>query len=539
MKKTRLINDEQGTADFPEALKPGTKLDDGKFNIVRFLGQGGFGITYLARDLRLQRDVVIKECFPESICMRHGENLFARSAKHEASFRKTVRMFIQEAQRVASLTHPNIVNVHYIFEENETAYMVLDLIKGPDLFEVIDDPVRQLRPPQVLAILTKILDALDLIHFNNLLHRDIAPDNILLDKFDNPTLIDFGAAGEFAIESTKQQSTLMMVKDGYSPFEFYVSGAKHQPSSDLYALGATIYHLLTNEAPTNSQERQSDVLSGKPDPCVPLVGRVANYSNSFLAAVDQAMAVSTTDRFQSAREWLDQLGKDDSMPANVPKPDPKRLRASLGNLVSETNKHVMDAPPQPSPVRKSEATAHVKVDKGPAWRDEFNRESSDVLDSPQQYETQDYEDAYTPDNASSDPKSKAWPVAKGLFRRMGRSKKHDDDFDDDFIDAPLIYRPARRKRKSSFNEVGLQYIGGFIGFAVLATFIAVNQDQMRDEGSLSALFSFQGFCRNETFMNIFPDIDCTTAQSREATTIDLNDRDRILDPDWVDPLVPQ
>ena len=179
-----------------EALPDGTLLLGDQFTIHRALSNGGFGITYLAKDNFLDRDVVIKECYPEVFCMREGRNVLVRSDQHKEKYRTIVKMFMREARSIAKMRHPNIVGVHRIFEDNQTAYMVLDLIHGRDLLSIINDENDPLPPAQIKEILIKVLDAVDLVHQNDLLHRDISPDNILLDKWGSPFLIDFGAARE-------------------------------------------------------------------------------------------------------------------------------------------------------------------------------------------------------------------------------------------------------------------------------------------------------------------------------------------------------
>jgi serine/threonine protein kinase len=361
-----------------EALPDGTDLLGDQFKIERPLSNGGFGITYLARDNFLGRDVVIKECYPEVFCRRDGKSVLVRSKQHAEKYRAIVEMFMREARSIAKMRHPNIVGVHRIFEDNETAYMVLDLIHGRDLLSVIKEERHRLTSDQVKEILIKILDAVDLVHQNDLLHRDISPDNILLDKWGSPVLIDFGAAREEASRETRAVSSVLVVKDGYSPQEFYFAGGKQSPSSDLYALGATFYHLISGEAPPNSQTRMAEFAGNNPDPCEPLAGRFPEYDDVFLEAIDKAMQILPKARIQSAREWMHLINSKEERV----KPLKPRAKADLGKvltrLVSETNEYVLnsepraakDLPPLPLPVKK--------VSSKPEWADEFNRETSEA-----------------------------------------------------------------------------------------------------------------------------------------------------------------
>lgn len=379
MEETRIIDFAEAYEVQVEALPMGADLLGGKFKVERQIGSGGFGITYLAQDIYLERNVVIKECFPEAFSFRFGNMVKVNSPRHEAQYRKTVEMFMREARSIAKMRHPNIVSVHQVFEENETAYMVLDLIEGRDLLDIISDDHDLLKPDQVSAMLVKLLDAVELVHRHDLLHRDISPDNILLDKWGSPSLIDFGAAREEASTKTNEASTMLVVKDGYSPHEFYVSGGKQGPSSDLYALGATMYHLISGEAPPNSQTRVSELTSTGTDPYEPLAGRFPQYEKAFLAAIDTAMSVPPKDRHQSAKDWLSLIEQEGKQVKIVDIPESKSLSKTLSELVSETNKHVMTAPREPVKEQAPKpAAANKTTTFRPEWVEEFNRETSEV-----------------------------------------------------------------------------------------------------------------------------------------------------------------
>ena len=288
---------------FVDELKPGTKLMHGQYTIENFLNAGGFGITYLARD-SLDRKIVIKECFPGAFCRRSRYVVQARSRAHQNELKSIVRLFVQEARSLAKLDHPNIVGVHQVFEDNDTAYMALDFVEGRDLLDTIEDPNHGLTPAQIKLILKEVLGAVGFIHDQGILHRDISPDNILINKEFHPVLIDFGAAREEATKQSRVLSALRVVKDGYSPQEFYIAGSEQSPSSDLYALSASFYHLINGDVPPNSQARLAAIASGEPDPYVPLGGRFPDYEPAFLSAMDKALAVLPKDRVQSANDWL-------------------------------------------------------------------------------------------------------------------------------------------------------------------------------------------------------------------------------------------
>ncbi len=295
--------DEIAFESFADELKAGTKLLFGQFEILSFLNAGGFGITYVAQD-SLQRRVVVKECFPSAFCRRSDTLVTARSRQRQEEFRSIVALFLQEALNLSKLNHPNIVKVHQVFQDNETAYMAMDLIEGPDLLDTVDGTAPRLKPDEIVRALTKMLDALGYVHAQGFLHRDISPDNILMDRATGePVLIDFGAARKDVTRKSRALSGLRVVKDGYSPQEFYISGSKQAPCSDLYALAATFCHLIAGEAPKTSQERLSAIANREPDPQLPLLGRVKGYPKSFLAAIDKAMSIFPKDRLQSAADW--------------------------------------------------------------------------------------------------------------------------------------------------------------------------------------------------------------------------------------------
>ncbi len=287
-----------------DELAPGTQLSNGTYNIVRHLKTGGFGITYLAHDT-LGRKVVIKECFPGGMCARSSQTVRARSRIHAPSVSNLVEKFVVEAHSLAKVSHPNIVNVHQVFKENETAYMALDYVEGHDLVEAMGDASLALTAAGVRSTLLKLLDAVGSVHEKGLLHRDISPDNILIDSKRNPILIDFGAAREQQRSAEAAASTVHVVKDGYSPQELYLPGGGDQgPWSDLYSLAASFYHVISGVAPSNSQARLAAMASNVADPCPPLAGRIDGYDAAFLAAIDKAMSVLPKDRMQSARQWI-------------------------------------------------------------------------------------------------------------------------------------------------------------------------------------------------------------------------------------------
>jgi serine/threonine protein kinase len=342
----------QPEIEFPDELRPGTVLLHGQYVIESNLVRGGFGITYLARD-SLDRIVVIKECFPGTICSRIDGTVRARSRQFEKQFASVLRHFIREARRMSKLNHPRIVGVHQVFEENGTAYMALDHVEGSDLLTVLETDPARLHPEAVMGMLRQVLDAVSYIHKEGILHRDISPDNILLDDHDQLTLIDFGAAREDATRENRALSALLTVKDGYSPQEFYLSDEPQRLSSDLYSLGATFHHLITGEAPPQSQQRLAAVATRGDDPYLPLVLRISGYDEAFLAAIDRALEVFPDDRFQSAEDWIaaiqDSLTRQRA--AESARTDDSMLRAISEMIANGEISEDTAATPEPLPPR--------------------------------------------------------------------------------------------------------------------------------------------------------------------------------------------
>ena len=182
-----------GDTDCVEELLPGTSLLLGQYRISRFLNSGGFGITYVAKD-GLDRDVVLKECFVEAFCSRNRSVVQARSDNNRAHLHRALASFAEEARILASLSHPNIVRIHQLFEENNTAYMSLDFVAGHDLIEIVDEKKMALGADQIVGMAAKLISAVGHVHDRQLLHCDISPDNICVTPTGEPVLIDFGAA---------------------------------------------------------------------------------------------------------------------------------------------------------------------------------------------------------------------------------------------------------------------------------------------------------------------------------------------------------
>ncbi|WP_298835768.1 serine/threonine-protein kinase [uncultured Roseobacter sp.] len=327
-----------------DELPVGATLLNGQYEITQQLRRGGFGITYVARN-SLDRAFVIKECFPTDMCRRVAGIVEPVDTRFDRALNAVRRQFVLEARRMAKLEHPNIVGVHQVFEENNTAYMALDLVAGDDLIDLAETHPERLTPAFVSSILEQMLRALTYTHSHAVLHRDISPDNILVDDQGHVTLIDFGAASEPAGISENGKSRMIAVKDGYSPHEFYTPGAEHDFSSDLYALGATLFRIISGETAPDCQTRLRAVAMGHSDPLVPLAGNAPAFDARLLETIDRAMQITQADRFRSADAWRAALeGTGSSTPARTtPVPTDPMLETRISELVTQINTEIEPA----------------------------------------------------------------------------------------------------------------------------------------------------------------------------------------------------
>lgn len=331
----------------PHRLTIGASLLRGQYVIRDYLADGGFAQAYMAED-SLGRLVVIKECYPSEICMREGGHVRALRPEQEMIYRALVAQFVKEARRLARLAHPNIVQVHQVFEENGTAYMALDHIAGDDLQTVLEQAPERLNQDLVEGILRAALNALDYIHGQGHLHRDISPDNLMIGPDGTLTVIDFGSARDLSAAQFSRPE-MLAVKDGYSPAEFYDRSGDHTPASDLYALAATAYHLISRNRPVAADKRAAARAQGQDDPFVALCRGTWGYERKILGSVDRALSFCAAERPQTARQWLEMLdGQRDPFAEPeeqeaLPELDPE-LEARVAELVRTVQKAGIEAP---------------------------------------------------------------------------------------------------------------------------------------------------------------------------------------------------
>lgn len=283
------------------AIQPGVQLL--WYEVREIIGQGGFGITYLAYDKNLAHEVAIKEYMPIELATRHTDgSVVALSPEHEERYRWGLGRFLAEARTIGHFKHPNIVRVRNVFETNNTAYMVMDYELGESLQEILSRR-KILDEADLGTVIFPIIDGMKLVHAHGFIHRDIKPGNIFIRVDGDPVLLDFGSARQ-AMETSRGSMTSLFSK-GYAPIEQYNSNDEQGPWTDIYALGATMYRAIAGVPPADAIDRSSAISIAGRDTYVPAVevgeGR---YSRSLLEGIDYAMRFRRHERPQTISELL-------------------------------------------------------------------------------------------------------------------------------------------------------------------------------------------------------------------------------------------
>ena len=278
----------------PDALPAGYRLEE--YEVVRVLGSGGFGITYLARDSQLHQQVALKEYFPHGHASRRSGARVAANAGTRDVFDWGFRRFVDEARALHRFRHPNVVGSRRYFRANGTAYIVLEYVQGQSLAAILDSRGR-LSLTEWRPWLDRLLDGLEHVHAQNYLHRDITPRNILIRAADSqPVLIDFGAARIAAGERTRT----VVLTEAYAPIEQHSPRAEQGPFTDIYSVAAVSYRALTGRAPPSAPDRAME------DRIVPLAQRETD-APEWMDRLDRALALAPKDRPQAVSAWRREL----------------------------------------------------------------------------------------------------------------------------------------------------------------------------------------------------------------------------------------
>lgn len=289
------------------ALKASTgiTLCNGKYELMKFLGKGGFGITYLGRHILLNKYVAIKEYFPKDN-FRRESNGTQVSYSDKSVARRNIEKFLKEAKTMAELNHEGVVKVNDVFEENNTAYYVMDYIEGKSLAEQL--PIAQ---EQALAYIKQAAEALQYVHTKGILHLDIKPANIMINQSGKAVLIDFGISKHYDSEGKGTSSSTQGYSSGYSPIEQMTPGGLKQftPPTDIYALGATLYKIISGTTPPASTDLADEETLSRPE----------NMSREVFGFINKCMQQKRKDRPQTMSEVL---GLIEALSGEKPKPKP-------------------------------------------------------------------------------------------------------------------------------------------------------------------------------------------------------------------------
>ena len=328
-----------------------TLLQGGKYRIVRFINSGGFGCTYEAEHVMLEKRVAIKEFFVKDFCNRDEAtaHVTVGTLSKKGLVEKLRRKFVDEARAICKLHHPGIVTVSDVFEENGTAYFVMDFIEGRSLSQIVSQE-GPLTEEKALYYIRQVADALDYVHMHTRLHLDIKPANIMVDSSDRAILIDFGASKQYDEQDGENTSTLLGKTPGYAPLEQMGNDVtKFFPSTDIYALGATLYKLLTGITPLSA----TLLASGEELP--PLPHSISNLTRQAIAA---AMQLNKNHRPQNVGEFLSlfsipEVGvaeEEDTVVVESVTPQPKPT-------------------PQPNPAQKPQPSAKlISTQPSSSWK---------------------------------------------------------------------------------------------------------------------------------------------------------------------------
>ena len=322
-------------------LLPGTLLKN-RYIVGVALGVGGFGITYKCLDTKIGGICAIKEYFPANFALRTNATKFVSVAEQNLErYNKIMKRFVEEAELVKSLKHRNVITIYDSFFENNTAYYVMEYCDGIDLRRYTNNFSRRLEYDEGMNLLYQIMNGLEYIHSKGILHRDIAPDNIYVTKNNSVKILDFGSARSEMDQFNRELSVI--VKVGYAPIEQYGGRGKQGPYTDIYALGATFYHLFTSRIPIESTQRVAE------DNLEEFSRLRPDLPDNLKYCIEKSMELTTAKRISNIAEMKSILGLSNASvrmskeqppvkppPIKPPQPNPQ----PSGRISSKPNSNV-------------------------------------------------------------------------------------------------------------------------------------------------------------------------------------------------------
>ena len=301
------------------SIPPGTVLND-RYLLGKVLGSGGFGITYLGLDIKLQRKVAIKEYFPMVNASRTGgvtgeKTITVKAARDPNAFKKGLDGFLDEARTLASFNKEErkaVVSVIDFFHANGTGYMVMEYLPGPTLKEIVKSRSEIMTEEKVLELIEPVLDSLTMIHQQGLIHRDISPDNLLMDEGGKLILIDFGASR--SMEMMDENGMTVVLKHGFAPYEQYNRMGEQGPWTDVYAICATIYYMITGAVPLPFLERVG--MDGRGEDRLKTLKELGiPVSEAFSHVIEKGLSLAIEDRYQTVADLKEALSRAVKEPA--------------------------------------------------------------------------------------------------------------------------------------------------------------------------------------------------------------------------------
>lgn len=334
-------------------LKQGTLLQGGRYRIDKVLGQGGFGITYLAEQKAPCRKVAIKEFYMADFCERNDDtsHVTLGTSSSREMVKRYLDKFLKEAQNISELEHRNIVSIIDVFEENGTAYYVMKYCSGGSLADRLKDgPMKE---ADAMYYIRQVADALDFIHSRNIMHLDVKPANILINEQGEAVLIDFGISKHYGRDDRATTSTPVGISHGYAPLEQYSKSgvSTFSAATDIYSLGATLYKLLTGVTPPEASEVNDSGLPALP----------SGLSSCVCSAIRAAMQPRRVDRPQSIKEFLALLDVSGSVTP---------LSADAETKITAEEATVIESPvPEPLHVEPQSVALTAEKDANVKWID--------------------------------------------------------------------------------------------------------------------------------------------------------------------------